>query len=62
MDNEIRNNLEKQFKKLIPEDAPPEQLKEEIFQTLDTVNVIGDIADLFTFQFMQTSAKLIGVI
>jgi len=62
MDNEIRNNLERQFKKLMPEDAPPEQLKEEIFQTLDSVNMIGDIAELFTSQFMQTNAKLSSVI
>ena len=62
MDNKIRDNLEKQFGKLTDQETAPDRLKEEVFQTLDTVNMVGDIASLFTSTFVRTGAELIDVI
>jgi hypothetical protein len=60
-DNTIKMNLEDIFKQLIPDENAPEELKKEVFQTLDTLNLIGDLADLFTAKFSKTEAVLLGL-
>ena len=49
--NKIRQNLEEQFKSLLPTEDAPLELKEEVFNTLDTLSLVGDIVDLFTTKF-----------
>lgn len=61
-DNTIKMNLEDIFKQLIPDENAPEELKKEVFQTLDTLNLIGDLADLFTAKFSKTEAVLLGLL
>jgi len=39
---EIKKNLEEVFKEFLPDENAPEHLKKEVFQTLDTLNLIGD--------------------
>mgnify|MGYP000294407873 CR=1 FL=1 len=55
--NDIHQHLEEKFKALAPKKDAPEALKKEVFQTLDTLNLIGDITDLFTAKFTQTEAS-----
>jgi len=62
MMDEINKNLEKQFQKLKPSVDAPEELKEEIFKTLDTLDLIGDIADLFTIKFTGVEAEFVDLI
>lgn len=61
-DNTIKMNLEDIFKQFIPDENAPEELKKEVFQTLDTLNLIGDLADLFTAKFSKTEAVLLGLL
>lgn len=60
-DNEIRANLEEKFRQLLSDDVPPEEMKEEVFDTLDTLTLIGDIVDLFTAKFGQTENELLDL-
>ena len=59
--NKIRENLEEKFKQLLPDDNAPEELKEEVFNTLDTFNLMGDIVDLFTTKFSQSESHLLDM-
>lgn len=61
-DNDIRSNLEEQFKKLFSEDAAPEEIKEEVFNTIDSLTFLGDLADLFTAKFGQTESELLDLL
>ena len=60
--NPIKLNLEDKFRLLIPEENAPEDLKKEVFNTLDMLNLLGDIADLFTAKFTQTEAVFLDII
>lgn len=60
--NEIRSNLEEQFKNLLPDDGAPEQIKDEVFNTIDTLTFIGDLADLFTAKFGKTESELLDLL
>ena len=53
-ENPIESHLNELFKKFIPEEDAPDSMKKEIFQSLDTINQIGDIADLFTGRLVKT--------
>jgi len=47
------------FKQLKPMDAmPPEGLKEEVFTSLETLQLIADVLDIFTSQFIMSEAEL----
>lgn len=59
--NDLQISLEEKFKALLPEDDAPAELKKEVFQTLDTLNLVGDIVDLFTDKFIQTEASFLGL-
>ncbi|MFT4759872.1 MAG: hypothetical protein ACI9XO_003649 [Paraglaciecola sp.] len=52
--SDIQKHLEEKFKAMLPKEDAPEELKKEVFQTLDTLNLIGDVADLFTTKFTRT--------
>jgi len=59
--SDIQLSLEEKFKALLPKEDAPEELKEEVFQTLDTLNLVGDVVDLFTGKFVQTEASFFGL-
>ena len=59
---EIQENLEEQFQKLGSEEKAPEGLKKEVFNTLDTLQLLGDFADLFTAKFTETEATVIDIV
>lgn len=53
-------NLEEQFQQLGKDTKAPEDLKKEVFSTLDTLNLFADIADLFTVKFSMTEIEALG--
>lgn len=61
-ENKIRQNLEEQFKGLLPEEDAPQELKEEVFNTIDTLSLIGDIVDLFTTKFSHAETAFLQII
>ena len=61
-ENPIRKNLEEQFGQLGSNVTPPEDLEKEVFDTIDTLALFGDVLDLFTAKFTQSEAHLIDLI
>lgn len=53
--------LEEKFKKLGKAVKAPDDLKKEVFSTLDTLNLLADIADLFTGKFAMTEIEALGI-
>lgn len=51
--------MDQVFKDLKPVDAmPPDGLKQEVFTSLETLQLIADVLDLFTSQFIMSEAEL----
>ncbi len=61
-ENPIKKNLEAQFQDLLPAETAPESMKKAVFQTLDTLNLIGDIADLFTDKLTRSEATFFDLL
>lgn len=58
----IQKYLEQQFQELNENITLPEDLKKEVFNTIDMLRLFGDITDLFTSKFTSTEAELIDFI
>ncbi len=55
----IENELAAKLQQLSDKVVPPEELKTEVFKTIDRIRHISEIADLFTAKFMQCEIKLL---
>lgn len=53
--------LEDKFQQLGKGTKMPEDLKEEVFSTLDSITLFADIVDLFTTKFSMTEVEVIGM-
>lgn len=53
--------LAEKFQQLGKTEVLPEELKKEVFGTLDTLNLFADIADLFTAKFTMTELEAFGI-
>ena len=62
LSDKVEQNLENQFQGLKEDTEMPKDLKEEVFNTLDTLTLLGDFVDLFTTKFGQSETDLIDVI
>lgn len=58
---EIRAALESRFKELDATEKAPEALKEEVFSTLETMQLIADFTDLFTVKFSRTQLSFLDM-
>jgi hypothetical protein len=59
---QLHSHLSEQFKKLQPKEQAPQELKKSVFSTLDTFQLMADVADLFTVKFTKTEAKAIDLL
>ncbi|MCF8247239.1 MAG: hypothetical protein K9J37_14790 [Saprospiraceae bacterium] len=59
---ELRSHLKGAFQKMQPKEAAPETLKKQVFGTLDTIQLVADMADLFTVKFTQTESQLVELL
>ena len=64
MDNgeeqELRSVLAEKFSQLKETDGEaPKELKEEVFSTLNSLIMVGDLVDLFTVKFAQTELSFL---
>jgi hypothetical protein len=58
-DGKLQSILEKKFLELNEGREPaPADLKEEVFETLNSLIMVGDLMDLFTVKFAQTEMNL----
>lgn len=55
----IQLHLEELFQASEEEKEAPEVLKEEVFSTLDTLQLAADIIDLFTVKFVESNIKVL---
>ena len=58
--SEIKSLLEEKFGEFIDEDNVPEDIKGEVFNSLNTLALVGDLADLFTIKFAKTNLNIFG--
>lgn len=54
--------LAEKFRQLLPDQEAPEQLKTEVFRTLDFLEMFGEIADLYTAKFSAAEMGLLDTI
>ena len=57
----IQKHLEEQFGQMRRPESAPEELKDQVFDTLDTLNLVADIVDLFTVKFSKTEAEFLDL-
>ena len=55
----VSDFLEEQFKELANGTPAPSELQDEVFNTLDTLALVGDVAELFTINFSMSEAIVI---
>lgn len=60
--NKVKKNLEEKFKELQSDTQAPEGLKEEVFNTLDSLAFMGDLVDLFTVKFTHTESEFLDTL
>lgn len=58
----LQKKLEEQFQALLPNKDAPAEIKEEVFHTLDLLDVVGDITDLFTTKFGKTGVQIVDLL
>lgn len=58
--SEIKSLLEEKFGEFIDEKDVPTEIKNEVFNSLNTLALIGDLTDLFTIKFAKTNLNIIG--
>ena len=44
-----------------PDGIPPEGLKQEVFNSLETLQLIADVIDLFTSQFVLSESDMLAL-
>ena len=49
--------LQAKFQELLPEVQIPENLQKEVFNTLDSIEFIAEVIDLFTIKFPLVNLK-----
>ncbi len=59
-ENSAEKNLTRHFKQLEAKNvSPPDELKDEVFNSLDTLNLVGDFLDLFTAKFAASNISIL---
>lgn len=58
----FKKYLQKDLEQYAGGEVPPEDLKEMVFDTLDTLEMVGNVADLFTAKFIKSEADLLNTI
>ncbi|MBB4079773.1 hypothetical protein GGR28_002400 [Lewinella aquimaris] len=59
--------LEARFQQLAEEEAeasagPAPQLREEVFRTLDLIDLVGEVGDLFTGKFGEATTEFLDLL
>lgn len=60
--DKLQIHLEEQFQNLKGKGKLPEEVKKDVFNTLDTLNLIADITDLFTVKFTKTESEFLDLL
>ena len=60
--SELQLHLEGLFEQMIPPDDAPPDVKEEVFNTISTLDLAVDVVDLFTGKFVSSEAKFLDLL
>lgn len=52
--------MQAKFQGLLPEEDIPANLRQEVFNTLDTVELMAEVVDLFAVKFPMANLKYLG--
>ncbi len=58
----LQEHLECLFEQMLPEDNAPEDVRSRVFDTIDTLSLVGDLTALFTVEFGQSEFELIDLL
>ena len=58
----LQEHLEQLFEQMLPKENAPEDVKKRVFDTIDTLTLVGDLTALFTVEFGQSKFELIDLI
>jgi hypothetical protein len=58
----LQEHLEHLFEQMLPEDNAPEEMKSRVFDTIDTLVLVGDLVSLFTVEFGQSEFELMDLV
>lgn len=60
-DKELRSLLEEKFNQFLTEEEQeaPDDIKDQVFNTINSMILFGDIADLFTLKFAKTNLSFL---
>ena len=58
----LQAHLENLFEQMLPEENAPEEVKSRVFDTIDTLVLVSDLAALFTVDFGQSEFELMDLI
>ena len=57
----LQEHLERLFEQMLPKDNAPEEVKSRVFDTIETLVLVSDLAALFTVDFGQSEFELIDL-
>lgn len=57
----LQEHLEHLFEQMLPKENAPEEVKNRVFDTIDTLALVSDITSLFTVDFGQSEFELIDL-
>lgn len=57
----LREHLVSQFKSRAQRQAPPDELKIQVFKTIDHIQLMTDMFELFTIDFADSELKMIDL-
>jgi len=57
----LQEHLEHLFEQMLPEENAPEEVKNRVFDTIDTLVLVSDLTALFTVEFGQSEFELIDL-
>ncbi len=60
LDQHFTHPIEEVLNNVVGQASPPESLKDEIFNSLDSIQLISDVTDLFTTKFVISNAYMLG--
>ena len=61
-DSVVNDLLRDKFDQYLPETEVPQDLKKEVFNTVDHLQLASEVFDLFTGKFGQTQVQLISIL
>jgi hypothetical protein len=57
-ENKKPGSLQDIFQQMEPKQDVPDDLRKQVFSTVESVSVLSDIIDLFTIKWIQTESEL----